>query len=43
MTRRRLSVCIVAMNEADRIGECLRSADFADEWIVVYIRTYFSG
>jgi glycosyltransferase involved in cell wall biosynthesis len=23
------------MNEADRIGECLRSADFADEWIVV--------
>ena len=35
MMRRRLSVCIVAMNEADRIGECLRSADFADEWIVV--------
>lgn len=23
------------MNEADRIGECLRSAEFADEWIVV--------
>jgi glycosyltransferase involved in cell wall biosynthesis len=30
-----LSVCVVAMNEEDRIGECLRSADFADEWIVV--------
>jgi glycosyltransferase involved in cell wall biosynthesis len=35
MKRRRLSVCIVAMNEADRIGRCLRSADLADEWIVV--------
>ncbi len=30
-----LSVCIVAMNEADRIADCLRSADFADEWIVI--------
>ena len=33
--RPRLSVCIVAMNEADNIGDCLRSADFADEWIGV--------
>jgi len=35
MKRRPLSVCIVAMNEEDRIIECLQSADFADEWIVV--------
>ena len=33
--RPRLSVCIVAMNEEDRIADCLRSVDFADEWIVV--------
>ncbi len=31
----RISVCIVAMNEEDRIGDCLRSVEFADEWIVV--------
>lgn len=30
-----LSVCIVAMNEQDNIEECLASADFAQEWIVV--------
>jgi glycosyltransferase involved in cell wall biosynthesis len=30
-----ISVCIVAMNEEDRIAECIRSADFADEWIVI--------
>ena len=30
-----VSVSIVAMNEADRIGDCLKSADFAAEWIVV--------
>ncbi len=30
-----LSVCIVAMDEEDDIRECLASADFADEWIVV--------
>jgi len=35
VARPKLSVCIVAMNEADRIADCLRSADFADEWIVV--------
>jgi glycosyltransferase involved in cell wall biosynthesis len=35
MSRPPLSVCIVAMNEEDRIAECLRSADFADDWIVV--------
>jgi len=35
MTRRRLTVCVVAMNEADRIRECLESTAFADEWIVV--------
>ncbi len=33
--RTRLSVCIVAMDEEDRLGDCLRSVDFADEWIVV--------
>jgi glycosyltransferase involved in cell wall biosynthesis len=33
--RPRLSVCIVAMNEEDRIAECIESADFADEWIVI--------
>ena len=33
--RPRISVCIVAMNEADNIAACLKSADFADEWIVV--------
>lgn len=35
MTRPKLSVCVVAMNEAAKIEACLRSADFADEWIVV--------
>jgi glycosyltransferase involved in cell wall biosynthesis len=35
VTRPALSVCIVAMNEADNVAECLRSADFAQEWIVV--------
>ncbi len=33
--RPKLSVCIVAMDEEDRIVDCLRSVDFADEWIVV--------
>ncbi len=28
-------MCVVAMNEADNIGDCLRSADFADEWVVI--------
>ncbi len=35
MARPPLSVCVVAMNEERHIGACLRSADFADEWIVV--------
>jgi len=35
MTRPKISICIVAMNEADRIGACLASADFGDETIVV--------
>lgn len=35
MTRPKLSVCVVAMNEESKIADCLRSADFADEWIVV--------
>ena len=35
MTRPKLSVCVVAMDEAANIADCLRSADFADEWIVV--------
>lgn len=35
MTRPRLSVCVVAMDEERNVAECLRSADFADEWIVV--------
>ena len=30
-----LSVCVVAMNEEDNIAECLKSADFAQEWVVV--------
>ena len=30
-----LSVCIVAMNEEDNIEECLASAGFAQEWIVI--------
>jgi glycosyltransferase involved in cell wall biosynthesis len=30
-----VSVCVVAMNEEDNIAECLKSADFASEWIVV--------
>jgi glycosyltransferase involved in cell wall biosynthesis len=34
-TTPKLSVCIVAMNEEDRIADCLRSVDFADEWIVI--------
>ncbi|MCG3133097.1 MAG: hypothetical protein HMLKMBBP_00190 [Planctomycetes bacterium] len=35
MTRPKLSVCIVAMNEEANISDCLSSADFADEWVVV--------
>lgn len=35
MTRPKLSVCVVAMNEEAKIADCLRSADFADEAIVV--------
>lgn len=31
----RLSACIVAMNEEDRIADCIRSADFCDEILVV--------
>ncbi len=31
----RLSACVIAMNEADRIGDCLASLDFCDEIIVV--------
>lgn len=33
--RPRLSACIVAMNEADRIGECLDSVAFCEEIVVV--------
>jgi len=35
MTRPKISVCIVAMNEEDNIADCLASADFVDERIVV--------
>lgn len=36
MTERpQLSGCIIAMNEADRIGDCLASLDFCDEIVVV--------
>lgn len=31
----RLSACIIAMDEADRIGDCLDSLDFCDELLVV--------
>ncbi len=31
----RISACLVAMNEEDRIGDCLASLDFCDEIIVV--------
>jgi len=30
-----LSACIIAMNEEDRVGDCLRSLDFCDEVLVV--------
>ena len=33
--RPQLSACIIAMNEADRIGDCLASLDFCDEIVVV--------
>jgi len=35
MMRPPLTVCIVAMNEEDNIADCLASADFVDERIVV--------
>lgn len=35
MTRPPLSVCVVARDEEAKIADCLRSASFADEWIVV--------
>jgi glycosyltransferase involved in cell wall biosynthesis len=31
----RLSACLIVMNEADRIGDCLASLDFCDEIVVV--------
>ena len=34
-TRPRLSACIIAFNEADRIGDCLASLAFCDEIVVV--------
>ncbi len=34
-TRVRLSVVVIACNEADEIGDCLRSVDWADEIVVV--------
>ena len=33
--RPKLSACIIAMNEADRIEDCLTSLDFCDEIVVV--------
>ncbi|MGO1073432.1 glycosyltransferase family 2 protein [Lysobacter sp. CA199] len=33
--RPRVSACIIAFNEADRIGDCLRSLAFCDEIVVV--------
>ncbi len=33
--RPRLSACIIAFNEADRIGDCLASLSFCDEIVVV--------
>ena len=30
-----LSACVIAYNEADRIGDCLRSLDFCDDIVVV--------
>ncbi|HEX5487949.1 MAG TPA: glycosyltransferase family 2 protein [Rhodanobacteraceae bacterium] len=30
-----LSACIITLNEADRIGACLASLAFCDEWVVV--------
>jgi glycosyltransferase involved in cell wall biosynthesis len=35
VSRPKVSVCVVAMDEESKIADCLRSADFADEWIVV--------
>ena len=35
MTRPKLTVCVITLDEADHIQACLASADFADEWIVV--------
>ncbi|MCI0435230.1 MAG: glycosyltransferase family 2 protein [Gemmatimonadetes bacterium] len=35
MSRPPVSLCVVAMNEEDRIEACLRSADFVDERILV--------
>ncbi|TFG66478.1 MAG: glycosyltransferase family 2 protein [Gemmatimonadales bacterium] len=31
----RISACLIVMNEADRIGDCLASLDFCDEIVVV--------
>ena len=33
--RARLSACIITLNEADRIGNCIESLAFCDEVIVV--------
>lgn len=35
MNRPKLSVCVIAKDEEAKIADCLRSASFADEWIVV--------
>ena len=33
--RPKLSACIIAMNEDDRIGDCIRSLEFCDEVVVI--------
>jgi glycosyltransferase involved in cell wall biosynthesis len=35
VTRPSLSVCVVTKDEARNVGECIESADFAQEWVVV--------
>lgn len=35
MAKPPISVCIITLNEEAHIEACLRSADFADEWVVV--------
>ena len=43
MKRNKLTVVVIAKNEEDKIGECLQSAIWADEIVLIDIRKKIVG